>query len=246
MDQSAEGVTRRLTFAIARSAVSIGIAAAVVGQLATSIGFWRTRGDERIDLDVANFLSFFTIQSNVLAAVVLMVGAVFIVRNRRPRWFLYFRASAATYMVTTGIVYNLLLRGIELPQGSTVGWSNEILHLIAPLYLLLDWIFAPDGRAVRWKGVGIIVVYPIVWAAYTLVRGPLILDQGTGATFWYPYPFLNPNGPGGYGTVAIYVVAIAVAILLVASGVIWFSRRFFDSEPHRESDRAPDEVRPSR
>jgi hypothetical protein len=129
-------------------------------------------------------------------------------------------------MVTTGIVYNLLLRGIELPQGSTVPWSNEVLHVVIPLFLLADVLFAPKRRMLSWPALGIIAAFPIVWAIYTLVRANLVTSPGTGDPYWYPYPFLNPHlTPGGYLGVAGYIVGIAVAIIAVGAGVIWWSRR---------------------
>ena len=121
-------------------------------------------------------------------------------------------------MIITGIVYNLLLRNIPLPQGSTVPWSNEILHVWAPIFLLLDVLFAPRRRALSWSALGAVVVFPIVWLAYTLIRGPLVHDFRTGNDWWYPYPFLNPNvQPWGYVGVALYSIGIAVAIVAVGS-----------------------------
>jgi len=136
------------------------------------------------------------------------------------------RASVVTYMVVTGIVYNLLLRGIELPQGSTVGWSNEILHVVAPVYLLVDWLFAPGRVPLGARRIWPVLVFPIVWVLYTLVRGPFVTDEVFGNDFWYPYPFLNPiTSANGYLSVAFYVILIAAVIGLVAAGVLWISRR---------------------
>jgi hypothetical protein len=218
----------RILFAFTRLAVAIAIGAAVVAQLATSIGFWRGRGVTDVTSNVVSFFSFFTIESNVAAAVVLAVGAVLLVVRKADDTVLYTvtRAAVVTYMVVTGIVYNLLLRGIELPQGSTVGWSNEILHAVAPVYLLLDWIFAPGRVPLDARRIWPILVFPIVWVVYTLVRGPLVVDAVYGNDFWYPYPFLNPNtSANGYLSVAFYVVLIAAVIGLVAAGVLWISRR---------------------
>jgi hypothetical protein len=177
-----------------------------------------------------HFFSFFTIESNVLSVIAMLVGAYFLLfrQGNDPGWYNFFRASVVTYMVTTGIVYNILLRGIELPQGSTLGWSNEILHLVGPLYLLIDWLFAPGRSPVRASRLLGVIVFPIVWVAYTLVRGPLAADYVMGNSYWYPYPFLNPNlNDQGYGVVAMYVVAIAVAIALIGAGVLWISRHPF-------------------
>ncbi len=70
-----------------------------------------------------------------------------------------------------------------------------------------------------------IVVFPLVWVAYTLLRAPFIVNPGTGDPYWYPYPFLNPYGPGGWGSVVFYVIGIAIAILAVAALVVWVGRR---------------------
>jgi hypothetical protein len=209
-----------------RVLIPVAVAAAVIGQLVTSLGFWTEKGVTNIGSNIVNFLSFFTIDSNILSAVVLLVGAYLLARRQDdPRWFLIARLCVVTYMVTTGVVYNLLLRGIELPQGSTLGWSNEILHVVVPVYLLIDWLFAPGRRPVRWRAIWIVVVFPLAWSVYTLVRGPLVIDQVYGTDFWYPYPFLNPNAqPNGYASVAVYMLLITAIIALAGLGAIAASR----------------------
>jgi len=216
----------RILFIVLRIVVPVAVVAAVIGQLVTSIGFWTDKGVTNIGSNVVNFLSFFTIESNILSAVVLLIGASLLVgRQEDPRWFLVARLCVVTYMVTTGVVYNLLLRGIELPQGSTLGWSNEIMHVVVPIYLLVDWILAPGRRPVRWRAIWIVVIFPFVWSVYTLVRGPLVIDQVYGTDFWYPYPFMNPNvQPNGYASVAVYMLLITAVIALAGLGAIAASR----------------------
>ncbi|GAB3606262.1 hypothetical protein GCM10027413_16710 [Conyzicola nivalis] len=218
----------RTLFVILRIAVVVAITVAIVAQLSASLGFWRESGVTDPTTQVVNFFSFFTIESNVASAVVLAIGAVLLIVRQGPdgQGFTLARACVTSYMIVTGIVYNLLLRGIELPQGSTVGWSNEILHVAAPLYLLIDWILAPGRSRLAARKIWLVLVYPIVWVVYTLVRGPFVTDVIYGNEYWYPYPFLNPvTSDGGYLSVAIYVVAIAAAIALIAAGVLWVSRR---------------------
>lgn len=216
-------------FIVVRIAGAVLIVAAIVGQLMTSIGFWTTeRGIGDISTQLVNFFSFFTIDSNILTVAVFLIGAVCLIRgeNPEPRWFTTGRSAVAAYMVTTGVVYNLLLRGIELPQGSTLGWSNEVVHVVGPLLVALDWLFAPGRNRLEWKTIWIIVSFPLVWGIYTLVRGPFVVDQVYGNDFWYPYPFMNPNiAPEGYLSVAFYLVLIAGLIGGVGALVIWVSRR---------------------
>ena len=222
----------RILFVALRLVVAVTIIAAIVAQLHTSIGFWAAKGGVDVPMHVWHFFSFFTIDSNILAAAVLLIGAYFLVRGSGPdpTWFNLLRASAVTYMAVTGIVYNLLLRGIELPQGSTVPWSNEVLHVVACVWLVVDWLFAPGRSPIAAGKLWKVLVFPIVWVAYTLVRGPLVADTVYGNAFWYPYPFLNPETSAeGYFTVAFYVLLIAVAIGSTAAGVLWISRRMRSS-----------------
>jgi hypothetical protein len=208
--------------------VAVAIVAAVIAQFSASLAFWNDRGIDNVGSQSLNFFSFFTVESNIAAAVVLAVGAVLLAVRPGPDPTAYAltRASVVTYMVVTGVVYNLLLRGIELPQGSTVAWSNEVLHVVAPLYLLIDWVFAPGRSPIAPRKIWVVLVFPLVWTAYTLVRGPFVDDQVYGNAFWYPYPFLNPfTSANGYLSVTFYVILIAVVIGLVAAGVLWISRR---------------------
>ncbi|MBC9926780.1 MULTISPECIES: Pr6Pr family membrane protein [unclassified Leucobacter] len=206
------------------------ILAAVIAQLSVTI-----TGAIDHHRDVAttavNFMSFFTIQSNLLAMVTLAVGAFLSWRrpateSREPIWFAALLASVTTYMIVTGIVYNTLLRGVALPQGTTVPWSNEVLHVIAPLILLLDLLVAPGRRGLGWGRILTIAAYPIAWVAYTLIRGPITVNPVTGEPWWYPYPFLNPHlVPGGFLGVTGYIIGIAIAIVAVGAAVLWWGRR---------------------
>jgi hypothetical protein len=229
----------RIVWAILRIAFAAAGVAAIVGQLLFSIAAIEDSG-RSVGLLIWNFFSFFTIDSNVLAVAVLLLGAYLLLARTGPDpyWFTVLRLVAVTYMTTTGVVYNLLLRNVDLPQGSTLPWSNEILHLIAPVFVLLDWLLAPGRTALPyWRSIRVVVIFPIVWAAYTLVRGPLVPNQVTGTSYWYPYPFLDPHqSPNGYLSVAFYVVLIAAIIGLTAAGAIWVSRRGADDrddEPGR-------------
>jgi len=213
--------------------MAAAILTAIIAQFAKTLATATELGRD-VPTTVANFFSFFTILSNVGAAVVLVWAAVwFWMRGRRdaaasePRSLALTLACASTYMVVTGIVYNTLLRGIPLPQGSEpIPWSNEILHLVGPLFLLLDVLVGPARRCLGWRAVLAVDAFPIVWVVYTLVRAPLTTDPVSHDPWWYPYPFLNPHvQPWGHGGVALYVVVIAVVITVVAAGVVWVGRR---------------------
>jgi hypothetical protein len=202
----------RILFGILRILAAAAIAAAVIGQFAFSL----SRVPDAAFF-VVNFLSFFTILSNVLSAIALGIGAWYcFTRDDDPAWFTLARACVVSYMATTFVVYNLLLRSISLDQGNTVPWSNEILHFWAPLYLVLDWVLAPGRHPIPWKRFWVILSVPLAWVVYTMIRGPIV--------DWYPYPFLDPSGRGGLGAVAVYVIAIAGFIGMMGVGVTLLSR----------------------
>ncbi|MCK2035152.1 Pr6Pr family membrane protein [Microbacterium sp. SSW1-49] len=218
----------------ARIAAALLALAAIIAQLTRSLQNAleaTTEWGAHLPTVAANFLSFFTIEANFLAAIVLLIGAVWALRHRsttdaEPHWLAVLLVCVSTYMIVTGIVYNILLRGAELPQGATVPWSNEVLHVVIPVFLLADVLFAPRRRALGWNAIFLTAIFPIVWAVYTLVRANLIIAPASGKPWWYPYPFLDPHlVPGGYLGVSAYILGIAVAVIGVAAGVVWVGRR---------------------
>lgn len=154
-------------------------------------------------INFVNFFSYFTIQSNVIAVVVLAGAAI--ADPQGPRWA-YLRGAATLYITITGLVYNTLL--LHASVGVASIWVNDVVHRTVPALMLLDWIvFSPWARthvvaALAW------LAYPIAYVAYTLVRGPF--------AGWYPYPFLDPRLDGGYGRVALYTVGLAAVLALLA------------------------------
>jgi hypothetical protein len=224
-----------LTWSILRLAMAVAIVAAIVAQLIKTTETTLSLGND-LPMTIWNFFSFFTILSNVAAAATLVWAAVWMLRRRgatsparpvEPRGLAVTLAAVTTYMVITGAVYNTLLRFIVLPQGSEpVPWSNETLHLIGPLFLLADLFVGPGRRRLAWRTVWAIIVFPLVWTAYTLVRGPLVTDPGGNPPWWYPYPFLNPNNfDDGYLGTLPYIVGIAVGFVAVGFFVVWIGRR---------------------
>ena len=73
------------------------------------------------------------------------------------------------------------------------------------------------------------LAYPLAWVSYTMIRGAL--------TDRYPYPFLDPAN-GGYGTVAVYCVAILVGVLLAMGAIMWSGNAMGDGRGRRGSPRA--------
>jgi hypothetical protein len=168
------------------------------------------------DMVASRYFSYFTIQSTIIGIVVLFVGGVLaLVHPVDSPTYTAVRLSVLVYSIVTAGVYNLLLRGIPDEGFVSTAWPGEIMHVWIPLVFLLDWLFSPGRPALRWTALRIVVAYPLVWIAFTLVRGA--------ATGWYPYPFLEPGT--GWLSVAAYIVAISALVIGLASLGIAHSRR---------------------
>ncbi|MFD4294874.1 Pr6Pr family membrane protein [Rhodococcus sp. NPDC058505] len=157
------------------------------------------------DFDLVSYFSYFTVLSNVLAVVVLAVGAV--IDPQGERWQ-SFRGAVTVYMVITGIVYAVLLANVDV--GGQGQWTNDVVHRVMPLVILLDWVVFParrrisDATAMTW------VWFPVLYGVYTLIRGPIVA--------WYPYPFIDPRQQGPL-QMAIGLVVLVVAFLLISLAV---------------------------
>lgn len=168
------------------------------------------------DMVAGEYFSYFTIQFTMITVVVLAVAGVMALRSETDTaLYTTIRLSVLAYAVVTAGVYNGLLRGIPDEGYVTAAWPGEIMHVWIPLFVVLDWLLSPGRPALRWTALRIVVIYPLAWVAFTLVRG--------GVTGWFPYPFLEFST--GFVSVALYIVAIAIFIVGIASLGIAYSRR---------------------
>jgi len=159
-------------------------------------------------LDPVSFLSYFTIQSNLIAVAVFLIGAARWRSPSSPTWDLV-RGQSVLVMTVTLIVFALLLSGTDVD--TALQWVDLVVHRIMPIAVMIDWVIDPPTpisfrRSLRW------LIYPLAWVGYALIRGAL--------TGRYPYPFLDPAN-GGYGTVAVYIVAILILGIVLCGAIAW-------------------------
>ena len=155
----------------------------------------------------SNLFSYFTVLSNVFGAGVLLVGVFRPVPD-------VVRGAAALYLGMTGLVFALLLSGVDV--GALEPWQNAVLHQLLPVVLVADWLLVPPGRGFPVMRSLWWLVFPAVYLVYTLVRGSIV--------DWYPYPFVDPR-PRGYQHVITMSVGIAVAFGVAALAVGWAGSR---------------------
>jgi hypothetical protein len=163
--------------------------------------------------DLGHFFSFFTVESNILAVTVLLIGGLF---DRQTEAWAYLRTAVTTFMIITGAVYAALLSGTE--AGRLAPWSNDMLHRVTPAALALDYLLFGPWPWASYRATAGFLLGPLAYVAYSLIRGPQV--------HWYPYPFLNPHhASGGYGRVAVNCVVLGLLMAALTVLVNWVGRR---------------------
>ena len=202
-DQVTPGYVRAYRFAFGTL-----IIAAIVTQLVQQVD----KGNS-----IANFFSFFTIQSNLLAAAILFWGVTRDQERRDPATVDLVRGAATLFLSITGVVYGLLLSGYTEALQTTIPWVDNVLHRIIPIVMVIDWLLVPPRTRLSLRKALIWFAYPALYSVYSWIRGPIV--------DWYPYPFLDPRNAGGWAAVAAYSVAIAAGALLFAWLVVMAGNR---------------------
>jgi hypothetical protein len=151
----------------------------------------------------SDFFSYFTVESNVLAVISLMLSAFAVATRYESRRLDFFRGAVALYMTTTILIFIVLLSGYPSSELTAVPWDNTVLHYIMPIAIIVDWLAATRVGLINFKSALIWLVFPLAYLIYSLIRGAIV--------DWYPYPFVNPSTHGYLGVIATSVV-VAVTI----------------------------------
>lgn len=173
----------------------------------------QSRGAAAIVSGLINYVSYFTILSNFVVA--LMVTALMINPIRESRSFSTFRLDSLLMITLTGLVYLVVLA----PTWTPTGWqavADYLLHYGVPLAALVSYgLFGPRPR-LTFRNLMPAMIIPAIWVGYTLIRGAI--------TDWYPYPFVDV-ATYGYATVALNLVILLVIAIALASGFILIDRK---------------------
>ncbi|MCW7942730.1 integral membrane regulator [Streptomyces hygroscopicus] len=142
----------------------------------------------------ARVLSHFTIQSNVLVALVFTLSAWRAWTARRPLPPLV-TGGTMFYVVVASLIYHVLLVHEPGPlsmtgqSGPPTGWAalaNQVLHTMTPAAVVLDWLLLTRPALLRLRHARTWLLYPMAYLAFSLVRGELI-PPGTEGRYLYPF-----------------------------------------------------------
>jgi hypothetical protein len=190
--------------------------AGTIALLGLVLQFWlmtKYPGARSIVVTIVNFLSFFTILTNVLIVLCMLLPAVSPTSRvgqllLRPS----IRTAVVSYSAVVGVIYFALLRNIGHDYGLE-RVADQVLHYITPTMFVIDWLaWVPKGR-VRWTDTAGFLIFPALYGAWTLIHGA--------ATGWYPYPFFNAarlgyaEMLGNFAGLACVVLAIPFVFLVL-------------------------------
>ncbi|GAA2237918.1 Pr6Pr family membrane protein [Herbiconiux moechotypicola] len=174
-----------------------------------------------------NYFSYFTFQSNLLNVVVLGSSGILLLSGHTVgRILVSVRAMATCYVLVSGIVFALIVSQagshhyrIEVP------WTSQLLHFYLPVVVVADWLVGVGRVPLRWRVVPLVLVFPVVWGVFTLIRGSIV--------GWYPYFFLDPAQVSGPGEFALYCGIALGLFASITAGLVWASRWRSGTRPRR-------------
>jgi hypothetical protein len=182
------------------------IAGAIITWCSVAAQLYLSLKHTRVSLPEAliRFFSFFTILSNLLVALIFSMNALKDSNSIRI-WLQKRRALTAivTYITITGLVYHIFIAPVLHIAGAHLAVSH-MLHTLVPVMVIVYWVIFQDKRLLKWTDIPAGLVFPLIYLAYTLIRG--------GITGFYPYIFLDA-GKLGWAQVAINVVGLSLIFI---------------------------------
>ncbi|KOX05300.1 Pr6Pr family membrane protein [Streptomyces sp. NRRL B-3648] len=162
----------------------------------------------------ARILSYFSVQTGVLLAVVMFLSARRAWHARRPLPS-GVSGAALLYVLTSALVYHLLL-GHATPPFSMTGataaperWHTQwavlqILHTLVPTAAVLDWLLLTTAARLHLRQAAAWLLYPLAYLTFFLTRAAFLPPTSPSR---YLYPFLDVAAHG-------YRITLANALLL--------------------------------
>ena len=137
---------------------------------------------------------YFTIQSNIAAALICAVGAVLLTRRGAAGGAWYAVKFVGTVAITlTGIVFCFILA----PTMGGAAWSvqNILTHVVVPIASVADFFVTGVYGRIEKKSVVYTVLPPLAYAVYAGIGYARGWEFSPGKN--YPYFFLNWGSPAG-------------------------------------------------
>jgi hypothetical protein len=153
-----------------------------------------------------NFFSYFTILTNLLAALALTLPGL-APQSAATRFFLKptLRTAITAYIIIVMAIVYFVLRHLTNLQG----WdfvADLLLHYVMPCLFVADWLFFVPKETLKLKDGLAGLAFPVVYLLWTFIHGAY--------SGFYPYPFLNV-GELGIGRVLLNEAGLLALFLIL-------------------------------
>ena len=137
---------------------------------------------------------YFTIQSNIAAALLCAIGGFLLLRNKGigNAWCVV-KLAGTVSITLTGVVFAVLLA----PVLGDKAWNiqNTLTHVVVPAAAVADFFVVVSGREIKRPNVVSVIIPPMLYALYAGIGYLKGWDFSMGRN--YPYFFLNWGSPAG-------------------------------------------------
>ena len=163
--------------------------------LSAAVGIGMTAADAKNSfMGGRTMYMFFTIQSNILIAIICLIGFFLMIRGREVgKAWRVIKLTGTVAITLTGLVFCFVL----VPVLGNRFWNvyNTLTHVVVPIAAVADWFASGAGRDLKKRCAFFVLIPPflyVVYAAIGFVRG-WQFSKGVN----YPYFFLNWGSPAG-------------------------------------------------
>ncbi len=129
---------------------------------------------------------YFTIQSNLLMAILCLAGTVFLLRNRSvpERWYV-FQFVGTVSITLTGVVFAFVLA----PTLGRFAWNlqNTLTHVVVPIASVANFFVSAVCSRIRKRSLLYVTIPPAAYAVYAGIAYLAGWEFGRGVH--YPYFF---------------------------------------------------------
>lgn len=172
---------------------------------------------------------YFTIQSNLLVAIVLLL--TILKKDTRILSFI-----TLVNITMTGLVFHVFLTDFM----TSVSFINHVTHTITPLVYLLYFLLV-DRQRLMFRLFWIGLVYPALYLLFVYGIVAPVLGQTMSSMFpdlqagSYVYPFLNPdNYANGILGLSLFIGFIMVPLVLILSSILMALKHFIHTRLFHE------------
>jgi hypothetical protein len=161
-----------------------------------------------------NFFSYFTILTNILAALALTLP--WLAPQSVPGKFFArptVRTAIAAYIIIVITIVYFVLRHLTTFQGWNLV-ADLLLHYVMPVLFVIDWLFLVPKQTLKLKRTIFWLAFPIIYLFWTFIHGAF--------SGFYPYPFLNGAELGNarvlLNEAGLLVIFLVLGFVLVSGG----------------------------